>query len=172
LLIAHPAMRDPNFRRTILLLSMHDTENGAFGLVINRPANKKLADYLPGGSRELLEDIPVYIGGPVGSNELTIVSFRWEATEGEITIQSHLSFEQAEQVKVNNPGTLRAFRGYAGWSAGQLELELQQSAWLVHPPTKDVLDAVDDEKAWYRLVSSLGPAYRLLALAPDDPSLN
>lgn len=165
-------MRDPNFRRTILLLSMHDTENGAFGLVINRPANKKLADYLPDGSRELLEDIPVYIGGPVGSNELTIVSFRWEATEGEITIQSHLSLEQAEQVKVNNPGTLRAFRGYAGWSAGQLESELQQSAWLVHPPTKDVLDAVDDEKAWYRLVSSLGPAYRLLALAPDDPSLN
>jgi putative transcriptional regulator len=172
LLIAHPAMRDPNFRRTILLLSMHDTENGAFGLVINRPANKKLADYLPDGSRELLEDVPVYIGGPVGSDELTIVSFRWEATEGQITILSPLSLDQAEQVKANDPGTLRAFRGYAGWSAGQLESELQQSAWLVYPPTKEVLDAVDDEKAWYRLVSSLGPAYRLLALAPDDPSLN
>jgi len=165
-------MRDPNFRRTILLLSMYDTENGAFGLVINRPTNKKLSDYVPDAKRELLEDVPVYIGGPVGSNELTIVSFRWEATEGQITIQSHLSLDQVEEVKAANPGTLRAFRGYAGWSAGQLESELQQSAWLIHPPTKEVWDAADDEQAWYRLVSSLGPAYRLLALAPDDPSLN
>lgn len=165
-------MRDPNFRRTILLLSMHDTENGAFGLVINRPTNKKLSDFLPDSDRESLEDVPVYIGGPVGSDELTIVSFSWEAGEGQIIIQSHLSLDQAEQLKVDSPGTLRAFRGYAGWSAGQLESELQQSAWLVHPPTKEVLEAADDEKAWYRLVSSLGPAYRLLALAPDDPSLN
>jgi putative transcriptional regulator len=172
LLVAHPAMRDPNFRRTILLLSMYDTENGAFGLVINRPTNKKLSDYVTDAKRELLEDVPVYIGGPVGSNELTIVSFRWEATEGQITIQSHLSLDQVEEVKAANPGTLRAFRGYAGWSAGQLESELQQSAWLIHPPTKEVWDAADDEQAWYRLVSSLGPAYRLLALAPDDPSLN
>ena len=165
-------MRDPNFRRTILLLSMYDTENGAFGLVINRPTNKKLSDYVTDAKRELLEDVPVYIGGPVGSNELTIVSFRWEATEGQITIQLHLSLDQVEEVKAANPGTLRAFRGYAGWSAGQLESELQQSAWLIHPPTKEVWDAADDEQAWYRLVSSLGPAYRLLALAPDDPSLN
>jgi putative transcriptional regulator len=165
-------MRDPNFRRTILLLSMYDTENGAFGLVINRPTNKKLSDYVTDTKRELLEDVPVYIGGPVGSNELTIVSFRWEAAAGQITIQSHLSLDQVEEVKAANPGTLRAFRGYAGWSAGQLESELQQSAWLIHPPTKEVWDAADDEQAWYRLVSSLGPAYRLLALAPDDPSLN
>ncbi len=170
LLLAHPNMRDPNFRRTILFLSMHDREEGALGLVLNRPTDKKLADYLPAQEGLGVDDIAVYAGGPVGSEELILVSFDF-ADEGQLTVQSHLSIEEFGAFQ-HEGGLLRAFRGYAGWSAGQLEAEVRQQAWLIFPFTREILFAPQVESLWYRMVSTLGPTYRLLAQTPDDPSMN
>jgi putative transcriptional regulator len=172
LLVAHPSLRDPNFRKTVLFLSAHDPQEGAHGLVINRPTNKSLTDFLPDQNLDALGKVPVYLGGPVGIHELTIVSFDWVAGEAKMTFHSQLSLDQAESLAGDGSKTLRAFVGYAGWAGGQLEAELQQSAWIVHAATEPILAGIANDETWLELMKSLGPAYHLLAIAPDDPSLN
>src|ERR1700752_3726268 len=139
LLVAHPNLRDPNFRKTLLFLSAHDREQGAHGLVLNRPTNKSLTDFLPDHELDALGEVPVYLGGPVGIHELTIVSFDWVAGEARMTFHSQLSLDQAESLAGDGSKTLRAFVGYAGWAGGQLEAELEQSAWIVHAATEPIL---------------------------------
>jgi putative transcriptional regulator len=172
LLVAHPNLRDPNFRKTVLFLSAHDSEQGAHGLVLNRPTNKSLTDFLPDHELDALGEIPVYVGGPVGANELTIVSFDWIAGEPKITFHSQLSLDQAQTLAGSGSRLIRAFVGYAGWAGGQLESELHQSAWIVHPATEAILGDASNNGTWLQLMKNLGPAYYLLAIAPDDPSLN
>jgi putative transcriptional regulator len=172
LLVAHPNLRDPNFRKTVLFLSAHDTEQGAHGLVLNRPLNKSLTDFLPDHELDALGEIPVYLGGPVGANELTIVSFNWVAGEAKMTFHSQLSLDQVQTLAGSGSKLIRAFVGYAGWAGGQLESELQQSAWVVHPATESILGEGPKTEIWLDLMKNLGPAYHLLAIAPDDPSRN
>jgi putative transcriptional regulator len=171
LLVAHPNLRDDNFRRTVLFLSSHDREEGAHGLVINRPTNKHLTDFLPDQELDSLGTIPVYFGGPVGTHELTIVSFDWIGGEVKITFHSQLSLSSSGGIP-GNPKSLRAFVGYAGWTKGQLESELQQSAWIIHPATESILEGTTNDHTWIGLMRDFGPGYYLLAMAPDDPSLN
>jgi putative transcriptional regulator len=172
LLVAHPNLRDPNFRKTVLFLSAHDSQEGAHGLVLNRPMNKSLTDFLPDHELDALGEIPVFLGGPVGAHELTIVSFDWVAGEAKITFHSQVSLDQVQILAENGSKLIRAFVGYAGWAGGQLESELQQSAWIVHPTTESILSNASNNETWLELMKELGPAYHLLAIAPDDPSLN
>jgi putative transcriptional regulator len=172
LLVAHPSLRDPNFRRTILFISSHDPVDGAHGLVINRPTNKSVGDFLPNEELRLLKHVPVYIGGPVGDEELTIASFNWSAGAAKILFHSPGSPESLQQLAENELNTLRAFVGYAGWTGGQLEFELGQSAWLVLPATEEIFEDEGGDIGWLEVMKKLGPAYYLLASAPDDPSLN
>jgi putative transcriptional regulator len=172
LLVAHPNLRDPNFRTTVLFLSAHDGREGAHGLVLNRPTNKSLTDFLPDHELDALGEIPVFFGGPVGAQELTIVSFDWVGGEAKITFHSQVSMDQVQILAGSGSKLIRAFVGYAGWAGGQLESELQQSAWIVHPATESILSKASNNEIWLELMKDLGPAYHLLAIAPDDPSLN
>jgi putative transcriptional regulator len=173
LLLSHPALRDPSFRRTIVFLPNHDVEGGAFGLIINRPTSEVLADFLvePPAS-DVLSQVPVYTGGPVGTDELTLAAFTFSAGTGLVSCQTHLTLDEAEAMKSGGESIVRAFRGYAGWTSGQLEGEIHQHAWLVKEAEAQLIAGELNEQTWVGLVSSLGPVYRLLALAPDDPSLN
>ena len=72
----------------------------------------------------------------------------------------------------HDPESLRAFVGYVGWGAGQLEKEMKQKAWLVHKPTPAALQPGKLSKLWFDIMRGLGPWYKMLAAAPDDPSLN
>jgi putative transcriptional regulator len=108
----------------------------------------------------------------VGVHELTIVSFDWIAGEAKMTFHSQLSLDQAQGLAGAGSKTVRAFVGYAGWAGGQLESELQQSAWIVHPATESILSGSANDDTWVDLMKNLGPAFHLLAIAPDDPSLN
>src|SRR5437667_5903429 len=65
-----------------------------------------------------------------------------------------------------------AFLGYAGWSAGQLEAEMKQKAWIVQKPSRAALKSEKLSRLWFDIMNRLGPWYRMLAAAPDDPSLN
>jgi putative transcriptional regulator len=170
LLVAHPALRDPNFRRSILFISAHGAEIGALGVIINRPTNHCLADLATSELAEGLERVPVFHGGPVGTQDVSLLCFRW--MKESIGVQANLGIEEAAEVMRAGTGEIRAYRGYAGWSPGQLETELQQQAWIVLPAQQRVFAEVNDGQLWYRTVSSLGPAFHLLAQAPDDPSLN
>lgn len=189
LLVAHPRLRDANFRRSVLYLCSHSLETGTLGVILNRPLGTTAAELLPQHARrEMLSRVPVYHGGPVGQDQLSFVEFCWTATsqpeEGEdVRLRSHLSLEEVEDLLAEAPTNslgatgkqLRAVVGYAGWSGGQLEDEMRQNSWLLVKPSAQVFArpaSYRDEKLWFHIFSHLGPAYKLLAAAPDDPSLN
>src|SRR6202045_5357868 len=82
LLVAHPSMLDPNFRRAVLFISAHDPDDGAIGVIINRPLDKIGADLVNETPPQNLADVPVFFGGPVGNNQLMLAAFEWKKGKG------------------------------------------------------------------------------------------
>ena len=171
LLVAHPNMLDPNFRRAVLFIYEHDAEQGAGGVIINRPLDKQVSDLVSDTPPEGLQDVPVFLGGPVAKNQLMFASFEWETTEG-LKLNHNVDLAEAHQRVEDDPASVRAFVGYAGWTAGQLEAEMKQNAWLLHKPSRAALTPARLPKLWFEIMRGLGPWYKMLAAAPDDPSLN
>ena len=171
LLVAHPNMLDPNFRRAVLFISAHDSEDGALGVILNRPLDKQVADLVNEAPPEGLGDIPVFLGGPVGKNQLMFAAFEWQKGEG-LKLNHNVGVDQAHQLVDEDPTSIRAFVGYAGWSAGQLEAELKDKAWVLQKPNRALLKPDQLPRLWFNIMKRLGPWYKLLAAAPDDPSLN
>lgn len=172
LLVAHPSLTDPNFRRTILFLSHHSAEDGAIGLVLNRPLLKTFGEAASTSSPEQLEEVGLYYGGPVSLDHVTIASLQWRSNPSAVAFQSFMGNVESIQISSEWKTGLRAFVGYAGWSRGQLEGEIAQKAWIVIEPTKDLIEMPKPESAWREVMRHSGPHMRLLAEAPDDPELN
>ena len=173
LLAAHPELKDPNFRRSVLFLSMHEAGAGAVGFVLNRPLGKSAADLLPEhDQQELLRRVPVYLGGPVSNGQMGFADLEWDAQENVVRLNTNLSLDEVAARLEDNPRCVRAFVGYAGWAAGQLEGELAQNAWVLVRAASNASQDAHVEKLWFQIMSSLGPTYKLKAAAPDDPSLN
>ncbi|MDP9292140.1 MAG: YqgE/AlgH family protein [Verrucomicrobiota bacterium] len=172
LLIAHPNLLDPNFRRTVLLIAANDSDEGSFGFVLNRPTGKTVRDFIDADELGPLSDLPVYIGGPVGVEQLTFASIAWTGAEEGIECDPNLSIEDAREMAIVRAGELRAFIGYAGWGKGQLEAELAQKAWMLQRAEEQFLAAHEAEEMWRASLRKIGPWFRLLAAAPDDPSRN
>src|SRR3954467_5642501 len=120
LLVAHPNMLDPNFRRTVLFISAHDAADGAVGVILNSPLDKQVADLVNETPPEGLGDVPVFLGGPVGKNQLMFAAFEWGDGDG-LTVNHNVQADEAHERLDADPMSIRAFVGYAGWSAGQLE---------------------------------------------------
>ena len=171
LLVAHPNMLDPNFRRSVLFVYAHDLVDGAGAVIINRPLDKQVADLITEAPPEGLADVPVFLGGPVGKNQLMFASFEWQEGAG-LRLNHNVDVDEAHERASEDPTSVRAFVGYAGWSAGQLEAEMKQNAWLVQQPGPSTLKPDALPKLWFEIMRALGPWYKMLAAAPDDPSLN
>ena len=172
LLIAHPSLLDPNFCKTVLFLSTNDPEEGSFGVVLNRPSGRTVADVLPDQDLGKLGEIPVLIGGPVAVDQLIFAAFRWDADGGKMECQHHLLLDEAQTALAARKTIVRAFIGYSGWSKGQLEAELAQHAWLVSKPEREILRVGRSAMIWRETISPFGPWFRLIAEAPEDPSRN
>jgi putative transcriptional regulator len=164
-------MLDPNFRRAVLFIYEHDPEQGAGGVIINRPLDKQVSDLVSEMPPEGLEDVPVFLGGPVAKNQLMFASFEWENSAG-LKLNHNVDIDEAHTRAEHDPTSVRAFVGYAGWTAGQLEAEMKQNAWLLHKPSRAALTPERLPKLWFDIMRGLGPWYKMLAAAPDDPSLN
>ncbi|HWL53063.1 MAG TPA: YqgE/AlgH family protein [Chthoniobacteraceae bacterium] len=172
LLIAHPNLLDPNFRRTILFMVANEPGEGSYGLILNRRSGKSVGEVIQLTDPGPLGEIPVFHGGPVGTDRLTFAAFRWDAGSESLECRANLELDEARDL-TREPGTVvRAFAGYAGWSAGQLEHELQAKAWVVQKPGQEILDPEQCQNLWTSIIREFGPWFRLLAEAPDDPSLN
>jgi putative transcriptional regulator len=172
LLIAHPNMLDPNFRRTVLFISAHDPKEGALGVIINRPLDRHVGDLVTETPPAGLAEVPVFLGGPVGKNQLMFAAFEWQKGAG-LKLNHNVGLEEtSDAVDAKKPATICAFVGYAGWGAGQLEAEMKQKAWLLQKPSRSVLKLDRLPKLWFDIMRTLGPWYKMLAAAPDDPSLN
>ncbi len=135
------------------------------GVIINRPLDKHVSDLVADHTPEALADVPVFLGGPVGTDQLMFATFDWEGIDS-------LRLNQEGALDAAGSPSLRAFVGYAGWTAGQLEKELAQHAWLLQKPVRAALAPERLPRLWFEIMRGLGPWFRMLAAAPDDPSLN
>lgn len=174
LLIAEPFLSDPNFSRAVILLCEHSTE-GSVGFILNKSTELTLGDLLPDLYTPLLQ---VYQGGPVQMDTLHMLH-RMPATFGGNEIYPGVywggSYDALQKAIVNNtyqPMDLRLFVGYAGWSAGQLEKELKDGAWIVSNLSKDILFETDADRVWKQAIKLLGRKYAYLANLPLNPQLN
>ena len=171
LLVAHPNMLDPNFRRSVLFIYEHEPQEGAGAVIINRPLDKQVSDLVSETPPEGLADVPVFLGGPVARNQLMFVSLEWQKGVG-LKLNHNVGIDEANELVSGEPGSVRAFVGYAGWEAGQLEAEMKQKSWILQKPTRAALSPERLPKLWFEIMRGLGPWYKMLAAAPDDPSLN
>lgn len=171
LLLAHPAMKDPNFGRTVVLLSAHDAD-GALGVVLNRPLGRRLGELGADFALGPLSRVPVYRGGPVETEKLILAGWRWRAQTGEFELQFGLEPERAEMLALDPTATVRGFLGYAGWGKGQLEREMKQQTWFVAGPADYNLGSEEGPALWRLILGSLDPQLKLLADEPDDPTRN
>ena len=173
LLLAHPSLIDPNFVRTVVLISAHSEEDGALGVVINRPMSQTLSQFDGGFSYSDLSEVPLYVGGPVSSTELILTAWQWRLSEGCFQLHFGVAPDRARELMMDNPEIdLRGFVGYSGWAKGQLEEELESGSWVAIPVNGGAMDVDDTDDLWRALIGEVSPELRLLADAPDEPELN
>ena len=171
LLLAHPALQDDNFRRSVVLLSAHDA-NGAMGVVLNRPAGKRLGQLNAEFALSALSDVPIYQGGPVQTEQVLLCAWRFHDDASGFQLLFGIDPQKAIELLAEGNVHMRAFLGYAGWSAGQLENELQQNTWVVSPLKPGLLEGEQDEGLWRGILTDLSHDWKLLVDEPDDPELN
>ncbi|MGK0190020.1 MAG: putative transcriptional regulator [Verrucomicrobiales bacterium] len=171
LILADPSLRDGNFSRSVLILTEHSHEVGAQGYILNRPLGKTVGDVLPSEDFPGIESVPIFFGGPVDQEQLTFAALEWDSSDGTITIQTHLSTSNASE-RLKDGAHVRAFVGYSGWGAGQLESELKHRSWITSNSQESILHSDQHEQLWSGILKSMGPYFYLVAMTPDDPSLN
>lgn len=169
LLLAHPAMRDPNFRRSVILMSAHSTE-GAMGVVLNRPLGKRLGQLSGDFALGPLASVPLFTGGPVQTEQLVLAA--WQSRDDGFRLHFGIEPDKALQLLAEEGTEVRGFLGYSGWSAGQLENEMKQRTWIVADVPEDLLTHSQDDGLWRTVLGREGAEWRLLAGEPDDPTLN
>ncbi len=170
LLLAHPAMPDGHFRRTVVLLTAHNGD-GALGVVLNRPLGQRLGLWGAGDfALGPLADVPLFQGGPVQTEQLIFAA--WRPNLQGFRLHFGVDTEKAVQLLAEDGIQLRAFLGYSGWSAGQLENELQQNTWVVAAAPSDLFTRPPDQSLWRAVLGREGAEWRLLAEEPDDPEQN
>jgi len=169
LLLAHPALKDPNFRRTVILMSVHNGE-GAMGVVLNRPLRKRLGELSGDFALGALASVPIFSGGPVQTEQLLLVA--WQPQPDGFRLHFGVEPDRAMQLVTEEGTQLRAFLGYSGWSGGQLEGELRQNTWIVTDVPEGLLAHAPGDAMWREVLGGVGEEWRLLAGEPEDTSLN
>ncbi|MCP9449684.1 MAG: YqgE/AlgH family protein [Nitrospira sp.] len=153
LLVAHPSMDDPNFRRTVVLLVEHGPQ-GTLGFILNRPSGIPLSQALPDLAAIKETGYPLFIGGPVSPNRMMMLVRLTEPRPDMRRVFDGIyvggSLELLERL-VTRPKpteTFRIFAGMAGWAAGQLAFELRQGAWATLPPDASIIFDHDPDTLW------------------------
>ena len=170
LLIAMPALADDNFRQTVTYVCEHG-EQGALGVIVNRPLTVTLGDLLGQvglkPATDAIAGTPVYGGGPVQTNACLILHRplgRWDSTlpvSDEVGLTGSMDL-LASIARGRGPDDYLICLGYAGWGAAQLEQELSDNAWLTVPARLEVLFELPAQQRWRAAAASLGVDLDLL----------
>lgn len=180
LLVATPALADPNFDRAVVLLLDHD-EEGSLGVVLNRPTPVGVGDILAAWAGLAGEPGVVFQGGPVSLDSALGVAvipggasaerapLGWRRVHGAIGL---VDLEAPPELLASALGSLRIFAGYAGWGPGQLENELGDGAWYVVESEPGDVSSPAPERLWREVLRRQRSELAMVATYPDDPSLN
>jgi putative transcriptional regulator len=174
LLVAAPSLLDPNFQRTVVLVAEHG-DDGAMGVVLNRPGELEVADAAPVLADLVEPGAMVHIGGPVQPTGVVIVGQFNDPEHAAVQVFDDVGFVAGEPDFDELPSALRrarVFAGLAGWSAGQLESEIEREDWILEPATDDDVFTDEPGALWSDVLERKGGSFALLARMPLDPSLN
>lgn len=155
-LIASPALSDPNFRRSVVLVTQ-TPNGGSVGFIVNRPGPRSLAEILPDSALMQRFTEPLYLGGPVEAAGLFAVFRARSSPARTLRVLEDVSFAMepsvVEQLLHAPPAQLRFFNGYAGWAPGQLALELERGGWYLLKADADAVFRKDTGKLWEELLA-------------------
>ncbi len=181
LLVANPRLADPNFDRSIVLVLAHGDE-GALGVILNRPSDTAVAEALPGWEEVASAPATVFVGGPV--QQTTVIALAqstgpvatstdpdtgWASVAGDVgTIDLDLGPDEAAQ----RVAGLRVFAGYAGWGPEQLESEIAAGGWFVVDGEPGDGLTSDPASLWKQVLRRQRSDLALVAAYPDDPDMN
>jgi putative transcriptional regulator len=177
LLVATPVLDDPNFRRAVVLLLDHNDE-GALGIVVNRPLEVEVAAVLPLWQPYATAPGRLFQGGPVAlDSALGVVAVPGDDEEpfgvkriiGSVGL---VDLDIPPQIIAGGVAGLRIFAGYAGWGAGQLEKEISNGAWyVVDAEARDPFTDSPDQ-LWRQVLRRQRGNLALVSTFPDDPAMN
>ncbi len=175
LLVATPNLGDPNFERTVVLILEHG-EEGALGVVLNRPSDLDLAEPLPEWARAAAHPPVIFIGGPVAPSAAVCLARvirgaaeGWEPVLGQL---GTLDLDSDPDETIAALDEIRVFAGYAGWGPGQLEGEIEAGGWFV--VDADAADPLSPapEDLWSAVLRRQRGPLAFFSAYPPDPSLN
>lgn len=177
LLVSTPQLDDGLFHRSVILMLQHD-DNGAQGVVLNKPLGAEVDAVLPGWGEHISSPRTLFQGGPVQlDSALGLVTV---SSDDELPPGSQRLFGSVAIIDLDTPpllvmpevGGLRIFAGYAGWSSGQLETELLRGSWFVVDSLPSDLLTTDPEGLWGQVLLRQRDELAFVAYYPSDPELN
>jgi len=173
LLIAGGQLLDPNFRRSVVLMAEHGDE-GALGLILNRPSGVPVEEVASPLAGFVEPGTSIFLGGPVQRDAVLVLADYADSAAPDRPILGSVAFAEPDP----NPLLLaeirraRVFSGYAGWGPGQLEAELEESAWIIEPARTEDVFTLEPDRLWASVLRRKGGDYRLLSLMPYDVATN
>ena len=166
LLIADPSLSGGLFDRTVIHLAEHSAEDGAIGFIMNKPTDKTVGEILQGNDFSGLENIPIYFGGPVNTDQIVFSAYWWDQEE-EFHYRLRISAIEASEMKKKAGCLLLAHVGHSGWQPAQLESELDEKSWISIPVSSDAI-SIPSASLWESLLSEISPYHQLLSITPLD----
>ena len=173
LLVAGPTLLEPTFHRTVILVCEHDAD-GAMGLVLNRPSPIPADQAIPELAEALGDDEHLWVGGPVQTTSVVVLA-EFAQREHAMLVSGDVGLVVPDTELTEVPERVRrarAFLGYAGWGAGQLDGELERDDWIVAEFSPQDAFTEEPDELWARVLGRKGGPYALLSTMPPDPSLN
>jgi putative transcriptional regulator len=174
LLIAGPALVDPNFWRTVVLVIEHSDE-GALGLVLNRPSETSVREAVPQLEELIDPDENVYIGGPVQPSSVIVLAEFEDPSDSALLAFDDigvLGTGSTSEELLAGVRSGRAFVGHAGWGPGQLDAEIEHDDWILERARREDAFVHTPGELWTTVLERKGGSYALLARMPPDPSVN
>lgn len=168
--MADPSLKDGIFDRSVIHLAEHSAENGAVGYILNKPTEKVVGEILTAPMFEALKNLPIYFGGPVGTDQIVFSVYWWD-DEGEFRYRLRISAEEAIEMKGQAGALVLAHVGHAAWEPQQLEGELEEQAW-VHMAVSEKTLSLGHAQMWTTLLEDLSPYHLLLSLTPLEVNKN
>lgn len=175
-LLAEPFMRDPNFKRSVIMLTEHTEKEGAVGFILNKPIKVKIND--------LIDDFPeidstVHFGGPVAPETLHYIHDAGDILDDSVKIGRGIywggDFEKLKFLissKLIHTQNIKFFLGYSGWSSGQLLDEMEYGSWVITEMDANYAFKIKHRNLWSKVMKNKGGNFEVIGEMPDTSYLN